>query len=324
MPSPDISGLTYDPFLTQISVGAFLSDDQFAAHRAFPMLQVMSPSGIITGWKKEDLLRDEMRRRLPGARYGRVGAGTTQLRYTVEEFGLEWTVDKLVKAKAMRPYDLEVVAARGLTQKALIHIERAWLSAFFTTGIWTGSSTGTDLVGGTDFTQWDDLAAEPVKLIKREKRAMQLLAGPPPNTLVLGQKVYDDLTESPDLQDRLGANAEKSVALAELARFFDIDRVVVASGIYNAAQEGLAFSGQYMAGNHAWLGYAAPAPAENQLSAGYTVVWSGWIPGGDVMSPITSYEEIQTNTDVYRIDMGYDLIQVSPECGVFFSNAVAA
>lgn len=324
MPSPDISGLLYDPFLTNITTGAFLDDQDYAVHRAFPMLPVSSPTGKIVGWSKADLMRDEMRRRLPGAHYGRVSVGTEQRSYAVEEYGLEQLVDHLTRAKAMQPYKLDEVAARNLSGKALLHMERAFLSAFFTTGVWTGSSTGTDLVGGTDFTQWNDISATPVADIKRQKRAMALLAGQAPNTLILGQKVYDDLTESPDLQDRLGANANKTVALATLASFFDVARVVVSSGVYNTAQEGLAYSGSFVAGNHAWLGYAAPSPAENQLSAGYTVVWAGWVTGANVISPVTSYEEIQTRSTVHRIDVAYDLIQVSPECGVFFSNAVAA
>ena len=35
----------------------------------------------------------------------------------------------------------------------LINRERKWVEAFFTTGKWTGSTTGTDLVGGVDFAE---------------------------------------------------------------------------------------------------------------------------------------------------------------------------
>ena len=93
--------------------------------------------------------------------------------------------------------------------------------------------------------------------------------------------------------------------------------------VYNAAQEGEALASNFVMGDHAWLGYSAPAPAENQISAGYTVVWAGWVPGANVISPVSNYEEIQTRSTIHRIDLAYALLKTAADAGVFFQNAIS-
>src|ERR1041384_3524078 len=111
MPQPSIANITYDPFLTNVSVAYFQDQSEFAVTGVFPVLPSNNRSGLITGWSSADLLRDDMARRAPGSGYLRIGAGTSQVSFRVEEWGLEWPVDDLIRAAAMQPYNLDVVAA---------------------------------------------------------------------------------------------------------------------------------------------------------------------------------------------------------------------
>lgn len=315
MPQPSIANITYDPFLTNVSIAYFQDQTDYAVTQVFPMLPSANRSGKITGWAAADLLRDDMQRRAPGSGYLRIGAGTSQLSFSVEEWGLEWPVDDLIRAASMAPYNLDVVAARGLAQKALIKMERAWVADFFTTGVWT-----TDLVGGTDFTQVDDQTSDPVGLIKSNKRLVKLRSGKTPNVLVLGQSAWDYLSEHTDLHDRLGSATEKRLTMQQVAAMMELDKIVVSNAIYNVNQEGMAFSGASIAGKHALLAYTTATPAENEPTAGYTVVWTGWIPGGNLFSPVSNYREESIRSTVHRIDMAWDNLKVSADLGVFFSN----
>lgn len=318
MPQPAIANLTYDPFLTNVSVSYFQDNTDFAVLQTFPALPVSTRSGKIVGWSAADLLRDDMARRAPGSGYMRVGAGTTSVNYQALEWGLEWPVDDLIKAASMQPYNLDVVAARGLAQKAMIKLERGWVNDFFKTGVWT-----TDLVGGTDFTQFDDATSDPVGTIKYYKRLVRNRSGKTPNVLVCGQATWDYLSEHPDLLDRLGGANTKQLTVQQVAALMELDKIVISSAIYNQNQEGQTLNATSIAGRNALLAYTTSSPAENEPTAGYTAVWSGWIPGGGLWSPVSNYREEAIRSTVHRIDMAWDNVLVSADLGVFFSNAVS-
>lgn len=307
--------------MTNILIAYMQEEQKFVANRVFPRVPVNKQSDIIPQWSRADFLRDEMQRRAPGSNYARVGIrNDNSLSYLAQMWGLEFPIDDVQRQNQDEPYDLDQAAVMWLAQKMLIKREVDWASKFFTTSIWTGSSSGSDLTGGTDFTKWDDAASTPIDDVKTQSRAIEVATGQYPNTLVMSRSVWDRLAEHPDIVDRTGHHTLQVTTTEQVARLMGLDRVLVAAGVRNTAGEGLTASGAYIEGKHALLCYSAPAPGLYVPSAGYTFEWNGATPAGQ--AAISSYRDEPVRSDIMRIDAAWDQKVIASILGAFFASAV--
>jgi hypothetical protein len=329
MPTPTVSDLHVNGLLTNVLVAYIQSDTKFVANRVFPRIPVNKQSDIIPQWSRADMQRDEVAARNPGSAYMRIAMrNDTSLSYLAQLWGLEFPVADEQVANQDEPFDLDAAATRRLAHAMLIKRERDWVSKFFTTSVWTGSSSGSDLTGGTNFTQWDDPTSTPIEDVKTQSRAIEENTGFYPNTLVVSRAVWDSLAEHPDIVDRTGHHADRVTTADQVARLMFANdaegmpgRVLVASSVYNAAQEGLSHDGTYIAGKHALLCYAAPSPGMYEPSAGYTFEWNGATASGQMA--ISTYRDEPVRSFIHRIDAAWDQKVIASVMGAFFASAVA-
>lgn len=327
MPKPDATELHVNALMTQFSIAFSQDEDKFVAEKVFPGVNVDKKSDVFASFSREDFLRDEMQVRLAGDES--VGGG-----YTVNTANtyncLVWAFHKDVadqeRDNADDPLDPDEGAARFLAQKALIKKEVQWVSNFFGTGLWTGSTTGTDLVGGTDFVQIDDVTSDPVEIINRQQEAVEEATGQWCNKLTLNRRGWNRLKNHPDILDRVkGAATPGSPAIVNrqtVAAVMELEEILVAAATRNTRQEGLTGSYSYIAGNHALLSYTPPAPALYTPSAGYTYRWTGF--SGSVDGQAVSTIRMPTRkADRHEIECAFDQRVVSSVCGVFFQNFVS-
>jgi hypothetical protein len=100
--------------------------------------------------------------------------------------------------------------------------------------IWTGSSGGADMIGGTDYVLWNNLAgSDPVSVIRREVFQLTLLGIDPMDLkLVLGPLVFQVLLDHPKFLERF-EQVQVSVMNEQLmAQVLGIGEVMVAYGSY--------------------------------------------------------------------------------------------
>lgn len=324
MPNPVGTSLYVNQLLTNVLVAYVQSDTKFVAQQVFPRVPVEQRSGIVPQWDRGDMLRDEMQRREPGSAYNRGGMRTDNtVTFYCNGWGLEFPVPFEHRQLQSNPYDLDRAAAIYLAQKKLIKMESDWVTNFFTTSVWTGSSTATDLVGGTDFGKWNDSSSTPIDDIKTQARSIEQNTGFYPNTLVCSRAGWDALSEHPDVVDRLSHNVDRVASTMQVGTLLAGDledgfRVVVAKATNNTADEGLSASMSYLFGKHALLCYAAPSPSPYIPSAGYTFEWTAATPLGSMA--IETYTDVTIKSDIHRIDAAYDFKAVAPKLGAFFQT----
>jgi hypothetical protein len=320
MPNPTPGAVHVDGYLTDISVGYVQSSTKFIADRLFPTVPVSKQSDKVATYSQADFLRDEVQKRQAGGVVERAGYRTGSTSYIADEWALAHAVDDQLRANADAPYMPEEDATKFLTQKMLIKREVEFVTNFFTTGnLWTGSSDGADLIGGTDFTQWSNAASTPIEDIHDKMSRVEAASGFLPNKLALGRQVWFDLKNHPDIVDRVKHTSKEAVTTDLVARLLDIDEVLVASAVRNTAAEGLAHSGSYIAGDDALLVYAPPNPGLMTPSGGYTFVWTGLI-GSNNGQVIERYRDDETISDVVRIRAAWAQKRIAPSVGVFFNN----
>lgn len=321
MPNPTPGALHVNGLLTDISVAFLQSSTKYVADRVFPRVPVSKASDQVAIYSQADFLRDEVRVRTAGAPAVRAGYRTSSTTYVADEWALAHAIDDQVRANADAPYMPEQDAVAFLVQKMLIKREVEFVTNFFSSGnLWTGSSDGADLVGGTDFTRWSNAASTPIEDVTAAMNRVEAASGFLPNKLVVNRTVWSDLKNHPDIVDRIKHTSRDAVTTDLVARLMGIDQILIAAAARNSAPEGMPHTGGYVAGDKALLVYAPASPGLMTPSGGYTFVWTGLI-GSNEGQVVETYRDEDAVSDIVRIRAAWAQKRIAPTLGVLFNDA---
>jgi hypothetical protein len=325
MPQPNVMHI--DAPLTNLSVAFEQQDEQFIFDKVFPIVPVDNVSGLYWSFPEGDWLRDEAQRRAPGTESAGGGFGVTDDNYSCTVYAYHKDLDDQTVAASDSTLQLATAATSFVTARLRMRQERQFIADYFNTGIW-----GTDLQGvangsatpGTSFVQWSDTNnSHPIADIKLAKRLILSKTGYAPNKLVLGYDTYDALTVHPDILDRIKYTSPDAITTDILARYFDVDQVLVSQAVYNSAAEGLTAVTDFSLGASALLCYAAPAPGLDTPSAGYTFRWTGISGGLGQTIGVSSFRMEHLKSDRIEGQIAFDNKVVSATLGVYLYSAVA-
>lgn len=324
MPQP--SDVHVDELLTSVSVAFAQDPSKFIADVVFPRVGSDKQSNRYATFPIGSFTRAQMALRGPGSAAMQATYEISRDRFECEVWGLAHKIDDQERANTDDPYSENEATAQFLASNELITREREWATKFFTTGIWTGSSTSTDLVGGTDFTKWDDISSDPIADVALQCEAMEGKTGFWPTDLTLTRPVWRALKNHPDIIARIGGGATTGnpaiVTRQLVAALFEIERINLSAAVMNSADEGVTDSIAYIMGKHALLTYR-PASAANKVpSAGYTFFWKGLV-GSDDGRRILNMRDDLAHSDHIEIEATWGHKVVSAPLGVFFQAAVA-
>ena len=221
------------------------------------------------------------------------------------------------------PLNLERDAATYLMQQIMIAQEVDWTSAFFTTSIWTGSTTGSDITPGN---LWDTATGDPVSDIREQIRSVKKKTAQRPMKLVLARPGWDAIQDNPNVLDRIGRGSTTSMpsilTRAQFAALIEIDEVLVSDAVQNNAEEGAADAFDFIAGKNALIVFSAPAPSILKPSGGYSFTWTG--KRGATQGVTTKRFEIPKR-EATRIEneMSWDFKLIEADLGAFFAAVVS-
>jgi len=335
-PTPRQAGRPSE-LLTNVAL-AFMDDnaDNFVAHQVFPTVPVNLSTGKYKVFPRSYFLRDEVGPRPLGGYPRQVGFKVSEDDYHVEEEALEALIDDRERADEVFPVDIEAAKVRLLVNQHLIHADRKWSNAYFGPGIWGTDLTGVAAAPGTgELLQWDNDDSNPVLDIDEAQLSVGDQVGDAfaPRVLVLGRNVYKRLKNHPLLLGRLATTDDRIVNKAVLARYFDVDKVLVPGAVWNsgpemetnAAQESAATYERILNPNSALLVYAASAPSMQMPSGGYHFAWRRLL-GARADDPRVGVErgrDERAKTDWFQVRTAWDPKVVAPELGVFFEDIVS-
>lgn len=324
MPSPTINQVHTDRPLTDLSI-AYLQNGTFVAPTMFPVVPVRNMSDKYYIWTKADFLRSQAQKRASGAAAARIGVNLSTSTYTCERDAAAYPIPDPDRANADAGVDLERTAVEVIMRNIMMAVEVDFASTFFTTGVWTGSSTATDITPGT---LWDVTSSTPIEDIRAQILAIEENTGYKPNVLLFGAQAWSEgIVDHPDVIDRLKGGATSAnpavVNEATIAGILGLERIVVARATRNTAAEGVAGTYDFILGqNDALLCYAAPSPGLRVPSAGYTFRWN--VPGGaNGIEAIKRYRDEENESDIIEGGLWYDHVATCADLGAFFSNVVS-
>lgn len=323
---PSLNSVHLDAALTNFSIAYMQDATNFVADKVFPVVPVDHKSDKYFTFSKDAFLRAGGRKVPFGQEAPRGGFNVSNDSYDVGT-PWRWATDLTpdIKANADAGLNIDKAASDFVMNGLLIQREVQWGSSFFTTGVW-----GTDKVGATDFSQWDDDAdSDPITDVSKGRSTIIQNTGYLPNTMVVGFNVHEALKKHPLILDRYKYTSSDSITEAMLANLFEVDRYMVCKSVQVTTQEGATISTNFIMGSHVLLTYAAPAPSLMAHSGGYTFVWSK-LTGLNNLGVATFRTPMpwlgQTQTDVTeRIEAQYAYAHklTGTDLGYFFQNAVS-
>lgn len=321
MPQPTPSDVHVNAPLTNIAIAYLQDQSEFIADRVFPNVPVNKQSDRYFTFPKGNWFRSEARPR--GLSQESAGSGfeiDSTPTYMANVQALHKDIDDQLRANADAPLNLDAASTEFVTRGLMLRREKDWAGKYFTTGIWTGSSTGGDI---TPTTKWDATNSTPIKDIRTEMLAVKTKTGFRPNALVLSELVWAALQDNADFLDRIAVTQRKIVTTELLASVLGIENVFVAGAVENVAAEGAADDLHMMFGKQALLVYAAPRPSLMMPSAGYTFSWTGYLGAGANGLRMLRFRLQHLRSDRVEGEMSYDMKLVAAELGAFFTAVIS-
>jgi hypothetical protein len=322
MAQPTYTSQHYDTVLSNISVAYIQDPANYIARQIFPIVGVEKQSGIYFTYDKDAWLRDEAKKRAPGTESAGSGYKTSQDNYFCDVWALHKDVDEQVIANATPPLDPKGDAARYIASRLLLSQELDFANTYFKAGVWANDFTGVAASPtGNQFIQFNDYTnSDPILAVDTMKETVSSKTGFEVNTMVMGKLVWNQLKNHPDILDRVKYTDARAITTDILARYFEVDRVIVAKGLVNTAKEGAAASTSYIYGKGLFMCYSAPSAGLLNPSAGYTFSWNGYdgmmAATSELPMPLIKSTRIETEAAwVNKV--------VAPDLGVFAASVVA-
>jgi hypothetical protein len=264
-----------------------------------------------------DFRRNDAKPRAPGTESVGSGFDVTQATYSAEVYALHQDIADQIRNNADPALDLDAAAAEFVMQQLMIQKEVNWMTDFFTTSIW-----GTDVVGDTDFTYFDDSSSDPEAEIDTGKEQILLDTGLEANTMVVSYQVHNALKRHPLITERYKHTSSDNITPAILARFFEVDRYIVSKASYTTSQEGGTEANSFIAGKHILLCHVAPNPGLLTPSAGYTFSWTPEAGGRNGVA-VDRFRMRNLKADRVEGQTAYDHKAVLAKAGYFLSGAIS-
>ena len=326
MPSqPTIYDVHVDRPLSDMAILYRNDPTSYLGTRMAPAKPVPNKSDKYAVWTRADMFRDQMAVRAPNTESAGSGFGVTYSTFVCEDYSLHKDISDMERANEDAEINLDTVATLFLADQGQIKLDRMWASAAFTTNIWTGSTTGGDLVGGTNFLKFSSAGSTPIEVIRTQVWNLRLAgvarAG---MKLAIGPLVWETLADHPELVARLPVTELRSVQEQTLATLLGIGEVCIGESVYNSAAPGATASYNFISGNNMLLSYVAP-PGLNVPTSAVTFYWNGWL-GNAALGPmggtarIKKFRREELECDRVEISESFVVQITAPDLGVFFSQ----
>ena len=332
MPLLTPSSVHIDQPLSNLTLAYVQEQSTFIADKVFPTVGVQRQSDKYYIYDRANMNRSgDVKKLAPRTEVNRIGMAISNSSYFADVYGLGMDFDEQTLANEDAMLEIRSAGAETLTNRLLIHREKAFADTFFKTGVWTTEVAGAASGAGTPV-YWNDYTnSTPISDVTAGARGMQLVSGGfKPNTMVVGKEVRDILVNHPDILARLnGGSTINNPALitdGKLAEIFGMENFLVMEAVENTAAEGLAESSAFIGGKNALLVHTPRSSGLMKPAAGLTFAWNNIPSVNNLGVTVESYSDDalkrQQVAEHIQVKMAYDMKVVGADLGYFFNAIV--
>jgi hypothetical protein len=308
--------LHIDGLLTPISIG--YRNSMYIAGEIFPDVIVNKRSDLIPKYDQSHWFRDAATLRAPGTKS--VGGGFTvgTQAYFAQRYSYRFEITDEDRDNTDAPFDLDRDGALFVADKIMLRKEKAFVDAWFKTGVW-----GVDKVGTTDFVKWSDYGGSaPLLDLATWQEEVSAKIAVDPMHVAMGSQVWASLKWHPDMIDTVKYTQVGKVSIDTLITLSDLTRVHVGRALITASPEGTAeasVSYTRLWGDNLLLYYRPERPSLFSPCAGYNFVW-GRVPGASMYTK--RFRDEERETDIIEGNTYFDYEQTSKNAGLFVSDVL--
>lgn len=302
-----ITQVVVDPVLSNISKA--YSNEMYVTPLVLPTFKVAKQRGKYYIYDKSKFRRNSTKR-AAGAKANEVEYGLSTASFEAEDHALKEKVPWEIIDQADAALAPESDAAESVTEQLMIDAEIALATSMAATATITQNTT----LAGTD--QWSDYTnSDPIGDVLTARQTVQKAIGRKPNTMLLSQEVFDTLCEHPAVLEKIKYSQLGTATEELLARLFKVEKVIVASAIYETATEGATSSTGYIWGKHCWLLYVAPNARLRSVTFGFTFKYKD--------KKVKKWDDEDAESRYVRINDNYVQKFVATEACYLIKNATA-
>lgn len=236
--------------------------------------------------------------------------------FYIESHGLEGLVTDEDYKNVEDPFNAESDETLGLTTVLMLEKEKGLADSLTSTSVMTQNTT---LSGTSQFNDYTN--SDPVAKILAGKKAVRDGSGAIANAMILDYDVAEMLRYHPQILDALGFKENRPGGLtdADLAKAFNIQRVIIPNCKYNSAAQGAAAVLANVWGKHIVLACLPEKAMKYQLTLGYEVQLSGQIGWKVYKKP----EDNPPESTQIIVSGKYDQVLTNVTCGYLIKDAIA-
>lgn len=216
-----------DPILSTQARG--YTNQEFVGQALLPFADIPNRSMKVIRFGKDGFRRYLNTRRAPGGETPRVQFGYASDPVALRQDALEALVPDEIADDAQKVPGIDLAAVSINTVQDIIGLGREVEIATMVRDPALYDANHKLALAGAD--KWSDPASKPKDDIKAAKEAVRRSIGRYPNTLVLGPGGFNALDEHPVISEKFKYTSSESITPAMLARYFDIDNVVVGKAV---------------------------------------------------------------------------------------------
>ncbi len=307
----------------------------FVADQWFPMIGVQQIAGLYPKWAMENAFTNKAGTWRPGTipPQGELKMDTPGT-YACQRYAFEMSLAADLPYVADPAYNIEMATTQMVTDVLQLNKEIILADNYFKTGVWgidiTGVNTGEtwtpgEVTTGETFRRFNDADSDPIGLFKDSKLAIKQACGVNPNTVVMGEQVYEALRINPQLISlyRNPQGAEKvPTKLNEqmIAQALDIDKVIVARAMKNTAAPGDTVALDWIFGKSLWYGYVT-TPGPLKTIAGMNLSFNDPLGGFD--TALARVPDLHSHTEYFQGFQCWCPVVMANSAGMFMYTAIA-
>jgi hypothetical protein len=338
---PDPTTTHVSTELTDVSL-MYLQDASMFAASGQGFIPANVPAGFINRYNKGDIFRvkPEMAVRGPAAESAGGGFKIDNLPFACIPYAIHKDVDEQLQATQIvgDPVD---DANSYVTQQLLLIREAVWVAKLFAAGLWSIDLTGVPgAPAGGQFKQWDQASSTPREDLSLNAINIFQKTGKWPNRLTVTPFVlrglllnaeivaafqYTTAGATPDLVALAKCLFMPAMAAAQAAGVAAAEpRLAICGGIQTTSDEGQADVLSFIGGKGALLAYVADRPGLREVSAYYTVGWTGLLGSNALGFRIKDFP-LERNGVTHRIEgeTAFDIPLTGTDLAAFFATAVS-
>ena len=296
--------LRINAYLSEVARG--YSNNSFIAESLFPVINSDLEKVDIFEFNKEAFQVYDTERAIRANSNVISPKGFKKHTTTLTEHDLAYPIDYREEEEA-RKIKLQVHATNVVTQGLLLKLETQ-CAALAQDPTKYPATNKIALSGTSQFTHKD---SDPVGVIDDAKDAISRQIGQDPNTLVMGQEVWESLKRNESLKGLIANSTNKIVTLDLLKEFFEVENIVIGKAIYANANDEF----ERVWGNNIILAYVPILNARTE----YDPAFAYTIRKKDALQ-IDEYEKEGNKVRYIRATDIYTPFLVGAEAGYLISN----